>query len=245
MTTDYNQHVDTFAQTKGSPIKYYSERWTFFEVLKDVRGQSVLDLACGDGDYARAIKQQGADRVVGVDISEKMIERARLLEEQQPLGIEYHVRDVARLERLGTFDVVTAVFLLVYAPTEETLVDMCRVMYANLAPNGRCITVTMSPELSEQQLAEPNQYGTQLKLNGPLRDGATLIITIDTPQGPLEIINYYWSKATYERALRSAGFRTVEWHPMRVSPEGLQRYGAEYWQPYLTHPPIALCECRV
>lgn len=244
MTTDYNQLADVFAQTKTAPLKQYSERWTFFNALKDVQGRAVLDLACGDGDYTRAIKQQGAAKVIGVDVSEKMIERAWELEAQQPLGIEYHVRDVALLERIDSFDLVVAVYLFVYAETEERLAAMCRAAYANLVPGGRCLAVILNPELSEQHIAVSNQLGIKLKMNGPIRDGATLTISIPTPGGPIELSNYYWSKPTYERALHSAGFRAVEWHRIGVAPEAIQAFGAEFWRDYLAYPGIAIFECQ-
>jgi toxoflavin synthase len=38
---------------------------------------SVLDLACGEGFYTRLLRQTGAGRVVGVDLSAGMIALAR------------------------------------------------------------------------------------------------------------------------------------------------------------------------
>ena len=37
----------------------------------------VLDLGCGAGGLARRLRQMGAARVVGIDISEKMLAKAR------------------------------------------------------------------------------------------------------------------------------------------------------------------------
>ena len=46
-----------------------------FRALGDVRGKSLLDLACGDGFYTRRFRAEcGADPVVGVDLSPKQIE---------------------------------------------------------------------------------------------------------------------------------------------------------------------------
>src|SRR5688572_19411950 len=45
-------------------------------LLPDLRGRSVLDLGCGFGWFCRWAREQGAARVVGVDVSEKMLERA-------------------------------------------------------------------------------------------------------------------------------------------------------------------------
>ncbi|WP_437964251.1 class I SAM-dependent methyltransferase [Sorangium sp. So ce260] len=55
-----------------------------------IEGKSVLDVACGDGDDARLFRQRGAARVVGVDVSERMITAARRREreEQRSIGVE-------------------------------------------------------------------------------------------------------------------------------------------------------------
>ncbi len=244
MTTDYNQLADTFGDIRGASFKRYSEEWTFFKVLGPVQGQSVLDVACGDGYYTRALRQQGADPVVGVDIAEKMIEHARQNEAQAPLGITYYVHDVANLEPLGAFDVVTGVYLLVYAATESTLQGMCQSVRNNLAADGRFVTVLMNPDISAAQFPIYERYGMRMAAEGPLRDGTPITITIATPDGPFQITNYHWSKATYERIFHTVGFRSIVWHPMMVSPEGIQSYGAEYWQSFLDAPNLVVCECR-
>ncbi len=81
---------------------------TFLRIVGQVRGLHVLDLGCGNGYLSRRFAREGA-KVVAVDASAPIIDRARTRESQQPLGIEYHVADAARLEflRTGTFDLVT------------------------------------------------------------------------------------------------------------------------------------------
>jgi SAM-dependent methyltransferase len=54
----------------------------------DLRGQRVLDLACGYGTASRYLAQRGA-RVTGVDISAGLLSRAQQLEAGQQLGIGY------------------------------------------------------------------------------------------------------------------------------------------------------------
>jgi ubiquinone/menaquinone biosynthesis C-methylase UbiE len=82
MTTDYNHISDKYDQTKLSPLRKYVDKYTLFNVLGNVRDKSVIDLACGHGDYTRLVKSQGATRVVGVDISKVMIADALSQEEQ-------------------------------------------------------------------------------------------------------------------------------------------------------------------
>ncbi len=51
-------------------------------------GKSILDLACGEGLYRRKMKHKGDVRIVGVDISPRMIELARRKEVTEPLGFD-------------------------------------------------------------------------------------------------------------------------------------------------------------
>ena len=48
--------------------------------LGDVNGKRALDVACGEGHYSRLLRQAGAEEVVGIDISERMIDLARASE---------------------------------------------------------------------------------------------------------------------------------------------------------------------
>ncbi|HKC78030.1 MAG TPA: bifunctional demethylmenaquinone methyltransferase/2-methoxy-6-polyprenyl-1,4-benzoquinol methylase UbiE [Gaiellaceae bacterium] len=54
------------------------QRWRRATVAAAVRpGDRVLDACCGTGDLAVAARKAGAGEVVGVDFSERMLERAR------------------------------------------------------------------------------------------------------------------------------------------------------------------------
>ena len=79
-----------------------------FRLIGNVKGKRVLDLACGEGYNTRILARKGAV-VVGVDFSEKMIERARKDESVDRLGITYLVSDAADLKELPSshFDLVT------------------------------------------------------------------------------------------------------------------------------------------
>lgn len=48
-------------------------------MLPDLRGKSVLDLGCGYGWFCRWAAEQGAARVLGVDVSEKMLAQANAM----------------------------------------------------------------------------------------------------------------------------------------------------------------------
>ena len=69
MAAEYDDLVRQYQRSKELPFRVYSEIPDHLELLGDLRGRSVLDLACGEGFYTRLIKKAGADRVVGVDLS--------------------------------------------------------------------------------------------------------------------------------------------------------------------------------
>lgn len=104
------------------------------DLAGDVRGQQVLDLACGHGDCARALARRGA-HVTGVDISERMLAIARREEEAAPLGITYR-RDDAHTGatlRAGDFDGVTCNMALMDIPDLDAAF---RTVHRALRPDG-------------------------------------------------------------------------------------------------------------
>lgn len=44
-----------------------------FSMMPDLKGKRVLDLGCGFGEHCKQFIEQGAQKVVGIDISEKML----------------------------------------------------------------------------------------------------------------------------------------------------------------------------
>ena len=55
----------------------------------------VLDLACGQGRVSRELARRGAS-VVGIDISDGLLDKARAVEQREPFGITYLREDAAR-----------------------------------------------------------------------------------------------------------------------------------------------------
>jgi 2-polyprenyl-3-methyl-5-hydroxy-6-metoxy-1,4-benzoquinol methylase len=240
--TNYDDIAALYGESKNNSIKQYSELYTFLKYLGDVGGKTVLDVACGDGDYTRRLKRLGAARVVGVDISAQMIARARAMEQENPLGIQYQVNDIVALAPLGAFDLVTAVYLFPYAPTKTALDKMAQAIAHNLKPGGRLLAITTNPDVAKTDLTDLEKYGTRLELADSLQDGAAVIATLLLAEGEIRLSTQYWSRAAYEHALSQAGFQKIMWHPMEVSQEGRQRYGEAYWQTYLTQPIISVIE---
>jgi len=108
-----------------------------FKMIGSIRGKCVLDLSCGEGYNTRTLAKMGA-RVIGVDVSEEMIELARQSERRDKLGIEYYVLDAANLKGLENerFDVVTCFMALMDIERYKSAIsEVARV----LKKNGRFV----------------------------------------------------------------------------------------------------------
>lgn len=66
--------------------------------LPELADKSVLDLGCGYGDNCRDFIRRGAGKVVGIDISERMLEAAEA--EQNPAGLRFIHMDMAHISEL-------------------------------------------------------------------------------------------------------------------------------------------------
>jgi demethylmenaquinone methyltransferase / 2-methoxy-6-polyprenyl-1,4-benzoquinol methylase len=83
-------------------------RWRRLAAVEVVRpGDRVLDAACGTGDFAVADTRAGAGHVVGLDFSERMLERAR----RKAPAVEWVCGDMLAMPFPdGSFDAATVGF---------------------------------------------------------------------------------------------------------------------------------------
>ena len=59
MAAEYDDIVRQYRRSKEMPYRIFSEIPDHLELLGELRGRSVLDLACGEGFYTRLIKKAG------------------------------------------------------------------------------------------------------------------------------------------------------------------------------------------
>ncbi len=88
--------------------------WSVFRaLLPDLRDKSVLDLGCGFGWHCRYAREQRAKSVVGVDLSAKMLERAR--KSSADAAIEYRQGAIEEIDfPVESFDSVLSSLALHY-----------------------------------------------------------------------------------------------------------------------------------
>lgn len=246
MSKQYNLVADQYDLSfQIAPYRLHIEAYSVFKLVGDVSNQQVLDLATGTGFYARALRQHGAARVVGVDIADQMIQIGRMAEQNEPLGIEYHVQDVTQYKSDTLFDLALAIYLLHYASTREALFAMAQAISNNIKTGGRFVTYQLNPDISREPDYYQQQPGMSIRVSGPTPvDGEAMPFTAKLGDMVMpEVVAYRWDKDTVDAALNAAGFKDIRWIQPELSPAGAEQYGAETFATYLQQPHAVLIEC--
>lgn len=167
-------------------------------------GRTVLDVGCGTGFYSRLWAAQGADRVVGVDLSEEMIAIA----ESVPGEIEYLIGDAVLGAQDGRFDLVTAMWLVNHA---ETRADLDAMMKGFAVAGDDLLLVTANADADWDVLGtQAGRYGVQQEPNGPAIDGRQPYkATISYAGGSFSFQSGSWATDVLLEGLHAAGYDSV------------------------------------
>jgi SAM-dependent methyltransferase len=177
----------------------------------NVRGLDVLDLGCGTGFYSRKFIESGANKVVGVDNSEAMLESARRQAVVSGL-FEFHVADASEPLHLGEFDLVLAVWILTYASNEGQLLSIWRNIYNGLRPGGRCIGIVHDPNLVREAESPEERFGPSTEFLTRAQGGVRGRTTLHTSH-PVSFNQYIVELSMHEKYAIEAGFSSIQWMP--------------------------------
>ena len=239
VAAEYDSIGREYQESKRLPFRLHIEEHSLFQLLPDLAGRSVVDLACGEGIYSRKLLRRGAARVVGVDISPEMISLARQAEEAEPLGAEYVVADVATVDIDEQFDVALCSFLFNYARSRDELRSLVTRVAGLLRPGGRVIGCNDYPDNPPTHFDRYRPYGfVKFGVEEPL-EGSTITYRFYNKDGTVfEIDNYYLPTEAYKNEFRVAGFTSFDWVMPTVSREGRSSSPPGYWDAYLGSPPM-------
>lgn len=179
-------------------------------LLPDLRGSGVLDLGCGFGWFCRWARQHGAARVLGIDVSERMLAHARAT--TQDPAITYRRADMEDLElAAGSFDLAYSSLALHYLENLDRLVG---VVHRSLLPGTSLVFSVEHPIFTA-----PAKPGWSQNADGC----NTWPIDSYLDEGPRStdwlakgVIKHHRTVATYLNMLIRAGFvisHVEEWGP--------------------------------
>jgi SAM-dependent methyltransferase len=116
------------------------EQPVFRSLLPDVTGLRVLDMGCGAGETCRWLVEQGAQSVVGVDVSELMLAKAMALPDPKIHYMRSAAEDLKFPD--ASFDLVVSSLMFHYIDDLRSVLARIRRW---LAPGGRLLFSTEHP----------------------------------------------------------------------------------------------------
>ena len=194
--------------------------WPAFRaMLPPLRSKSVLDLGCGFGWHCRYARQQQARWVLGIDISENMIARAR--ESTNDAAIEYRRLAIEEIDfAAGTFDVVISSLAFHYVQHFDTI---CRKVHHCLVSWGSFVFSVEHPIFTALPAQDwyYGQHGEQLHwpVDHYQEEGLRQARFLDH-----DVVKYHRTLATYLNTVIEAGFTIVKLSEPQPAQEMLDKH---------------------
>jgi ubiquinone/menaquinone biosynthesis C-methylase UbiE len=174
-------------------------------ILSHVRGKNALDFGCGTGRSTRFLGKIGFN-VVGVDISEDMIKKARRID---PSG-DYRLieeGDLAQFEP-NTCDLILSVFTFDNIPTMEKKVRNFKEFARLLTIDGKVVNLVSSPEIYVHEWASFSTI--DFPENRSARSGNKVKIIVTDMEDKRPVEDTLWTDQYYRETYRRAGLGVVK-----------------------------------
>ena len=192
-------------------------------MLPDLHGKTILDIGCGMGQHAKQYSEMGAESVLGIDISENMLEYAE--EHNKADSITYQQMAMEDIEAIHRqFDLVTSSLALDY--TEDFSGMMVKVR--NLMKKDAEFVFSMSHPIVTAWDGAYDRYtrtetGERLyaNLRNYCKEG---LRTVDWVVNGYE--RYHKTVSTLINAMIGAGLMIEECQEAHISDEMREKYPA-------------------
>ena len=204
---------------------------------------SVIDIACGDGNYSRTICDQfNYHRILGVDICSDQIQRAKSLKTalRHRSAITFQCLDCATFHHSdnplnGTqFDIALAIWFFSYAENKEMLSEYIRSAFSVLKPGGILIAATAAIEdinaVDNGLYADDPRFGFKVEFADSVKREGPFLLKIGPNIESTEFtdFDFIYEDRTYHRLCGEAGFS--EMHFLSVDDYKLDETATVYDQ---------------
>jgi len=183
--TNYAEKYDTEVFTKGTSGEVdFLEKELGFD-----KSKKILDVGCGTGRHAIELTKRGY-HVVGVDLSESQLNRAKQKAKEQNLTIDFQIQDARNLPFDEEFDMIIMLceggFSLM--ETDEENFDILKSCKNALKPGGTfiftmlCAFFPLFNDIEKLYLSEGSEGCYHEKVTFDmleLREKSTLVVTDD------------------------------------------------------------------
>lgn len=246
MSVDHAQYekvVATYDSILGTPVRR-CDTANMLHSIGSVQGSRALDLSTGTGYFARTLSKLGAKHVVGVDVSQSMLDAARKVTEgdpQVPAGVvDYELGDVFKPLELANCpeasrDLITGAWSLNYAGDQAMMDQAWRNIARYLAPGGKFVGVI--PNHHMPWLGDDEDYfGFSYRKLDEVKDGHICKLTLHGKEQPVSFNAYILEDSVFVSGAKSAGLVDVTLTGPTVLPEFEGLEDEAYWNGFLARP---------
>ena len=222
---DNDAFFEDFRKSRSNEVNFNDciETPILLAMLPELHGKKILDIGCGMGQHAKQYSDMGAASVLGIDISEKMLEYAK--EHNSARNIVYQRM---AMEDIGTirqrFDLVTSSLAFDYIEDFSGLMSR---IYTLLKDDGELVFSMSHPIVTAWDGAYDRYTRTETgerlyaNLRNYCREG---LRKVDWVVNGYEC--YHRTVSTLINAMIKAGFVIEECQEAHISDEMRQRYPA-------------------
>ena len=222
------------------PGTYYLAYRDLPEIINQhVKGRKAIDFGCGAGRSTRFLQRLGFN-VVGVDISEDMIRKAKELD---PKG-DYRLTPNDDFSRLGesAYDLVLSVFTFDNVPGMENKARIFKCLARLLKNAGIIVSVVSSPEIYVHEWASFSTKDFPENKKAKSGDVVRIIQTDIEDKRPVEDV--VWAHEYYEETYRKAGLKLVKtYRPLAREDEPYKWINETKIAPWVIYT-LRLIRCR-
>jgi SAM-dependent methyltransferase len=180
---------------------------------RHIHGRRALDFGCGAGRSTRFLRELGFD-VVGVDVSEHMLARAR---ERDPAG-EYRLLPNGDLSGLApaSHDLVLSAFTFDNIPAMEKKVAVLSALRRLLAHGGHIVNLVSAPEIYVNEWAS---FSTKdFPENRAAQSGDRVLIVMLDVEDRRPVEDILCTDDDYREAYERSGLEMIETHRPLAKP---------------------------
>ncbi len=223
MTQWYEKLFENYAEAYDREVFTQGTKGEVDFIEKELAGDKtarILDIACGTGRHDLELARRGYSHVVGVDLSEGQLARARKLAAAEGLKVDFRRMDARKLAFRREFDLALMVCEGAFPLMETDEMNYAIIQGASgaLKPGGKLILTTLSAlfplfhsvkDFLDGKATQAREESQNFDLM-TFREKSTLEATDDSGKPlRLECDQRYYTPSEMTWLLKSAGFGEV------------------------------------
>src|SRR3989344_7691852 len=208
-----DNNAQTYSQLGIKGTTYESGFNETKKILGDLTNKKVLDFGSGAGRTAQLLLSMGAEKVVGVDHNQSMIDQTKKIQNEK---LEFVKVDSTLPFEENTFDGALAAHVFVEVISLDEMKQVSSEVFRVLKPGGIFVIIT-----NNSKSIGMNYLSYGYSKNDNLKSGDKIPCTIKKGKDSFVIDDYFWFEEDYQKLLEEVGFKVSMTFPLVSGDEWL------------------------